>query len=639
MKIQIETLKVKNFKGLEDLEIRFAQQTNIFGRNRSGKTTIMDAFLWLLFGKNAEDKKDFPIKNTVKTELNKLDHLVEASFYVDNNILTLSRVYREKWEKKHGNAEESFTGHETVYHINGIPVSMKDYQERVDSLIREDLFKMLTSPTYFNAMKWQDRRAILVNMAGAISREEILKGADFDKFRDLLLTSDIEALKKETAVKIKKLKDELTDLPSRIDEQKRSMPEAMDWKVLKEKKSQYENTIATIEASMLDISKANQAKQQVIKEQIAKQSKLKSRLSEIEFETSRKNEDEVRKHKASINTLKNELHDLRSNIASLRQNITFEQSQTATLNQEVDKLRGEYATEQARQFFFDESACVCPTCKRLLEQGDIDEQRESMLANFNTEKATQLQTIIQKANNRKDRIAEINTTIKKNEETISILQSSLDEKTAQLEALEATTQTIHAIPDEYNKVLAELKAMPELTHEPDGSEKLIADKNLLMQSIDDVNRLLYTEQVIKNTITRIQELDGMKKTINASLAELENIMFSIELYENTYMGIVEKSVNGAFKEVEFRLFNKLINGGIEPACECLVRGVPYSGANTEGKIVGGLDIIQTLNRYYDVYAPVFIDNRESVTYIPTIETQVVSLFVSEADKTLRVVAA
>ena len=60
--IKLKKLILENFKGIKELKIDFSNVTNIFGDNGVGKTTIFDAFTWLMFGKDSTDKKDFSIQ-------------------------------------------------------------------------------------------------------------------------------------------------------------------------------------------------------------------------------------------------------------------------------------------------------------------------------------------------------------------------------------------------------------------------------------------------------------------------------------------------------------------------------------------------------------------------------------------------
>lgn len=102
MEIKLKSLKLKNFKGIKDLHINFGQVTNISGENASGKTTIFDAFTWLLFDKDCTDRKDFAIKTHDKNgnTIHGLSHEVEGIIEFDGTETILKKVYTEKWTKK-----------------------------------------------------------------------------------------------------------------------------------------------------------------------------------------------------------------------------------------------------------------------------------------------------------------------------------------------------------------------------------------------------------------------------------------------------------------------------------------------------------------------------------------------------------
>ncbi|URM37190.1 AAA family ATPase [Flavobacterium anhuiense] len=124
-KIEIKGINLTNFKGILKLSLNFSHNTDIFGANGTGKSTVYDAFLWLLFNKNAEEKKDFSIKNTVDTSLNRQDHEVEGLFEINGDPITLRKVYKEKWQKKKGSEVAEYTGNETVYFWNEVPMQAK----------------------------------------------------------------------------------------------------------------------------------------------------------------------------------------------------------------------------------------------------------------------------------------------------------------------------------------------------------------------------------------------------------------------------------------------------------------------------------------------------------------------------------
>ena len=113
MNIKIERLTLQNFKGIRSLEINAeGKNLNIYGDNATGKTTVFDAFMWLLFNKDSLGRSDFGIKtqDSEGNTIHNLEHSVECELTVDDAILTLKKVYAEKWTKKRGSAEAEFTG-------------------------------------------------------------------------------------------------------------------------------------------------------------------------------------------------------------------------------------------------------------------------------------------------------------------------------------------------------------------------------------------------------------------------------------------------------------------------------------------------------------------------------------------------
>lgn len=143
------------------------------------------------------------------------------------------------------------------------------------------------------------------------------------------------------------------------------------------------------------------------------------------------------------------------------------------------------------------------------------------------------------------------------------------------------------------------------------------------------------KDTIASTNARIEKLQEEEKNYSQQLADAELEENRLLRYEKARMSLITDRVNGLFKYVRFKMFETNINGGEEPCCETMLNGVPYSDLNTAGRIKAGIDIINALSNHYNVYAPIFLDNRESVTEIPETESQVINLVVSPKDKKLR----
>ena len=171
MQIKLKTLHLENFKGVKLLDVEFSNKTKIKGQNASGKTTVFDAFTWLLFNKNSAGEEKFNVR-PLDANGNRVDNVeikVVAVLEVDGKEVEFSKVQKQKWVKKRGTNVTELQGNENLYEIDGYPKSEADYKSYISGMVNEDLFKMLTNPQYFSGMKWKDQRDILMKFVSDIS--------------------------------------------------------------------------------------------------------------------------------------------------------------------------------------------------------------------------------------------------------------------------------------------------------------------------------------------------------------------------------------------------------------------------------------------------------------------------------------
>jgi len=176
--ITLNQLSLLNFKGIQSLTIDFSNETFISGDNGTGKTTIHDAFLWLLFGKDSEGRADFPIKtlDSDNNPIHRLSHEVEGKLIVGEQPITLKKSYSEKWTRRRGSGEEEFSEHKTICFINDVAVSLSEYNQKINTICPEADFKLLTNLFAFPSLSWQDQRKVLIAMAGEIDPQVICVG-------------------------------------------------------------------------------------------------------------------------------------------------------------------------------------------------------------------------------------------------------------------------------------------------------------------------------------------------------------------------------------------------------------------------------------------------------------------------------
>ncbi|TEB40745.1 recombinase RecF, partial [Flavobacterium circumlabens] len=108
---------------------------------------------------------------------------------------------------------------ETIYYWNDVPMQQKEFQQKVYGILDETVFKLITNPYALNSLKWQDRRGILTQMSGELSNEEIASGnPEYEALvANLTQGKTMEDYSKQIKASVKKSKDDLKQIPTRID--------------------------------------------------------------------------------------------------------------------------------------------------------------------------------------------------------------------------------------------------------------------------------------------------------------------------------------------------------------------------------------------------------------------------------------
>jgi exonuclease SbcC len=659
MKIVLNRLTLTNFKGIRSFSLEFGHTTNIYGQNATGKTSLMDAFLWLLFGKDSTDRKDFEIKTLdEKNEpYHRLDHEVSAILVVDGDEIVIRRVFKEKWTTKRGSATPEFTGHQTDFYWNDVPLKQEEYQAKVAGILNENLFKLITNVSYFNSLKWQERRNILLDIGGKIENSDVLSkiaahasSSHILELTNALTKKSLEEYKREVTSKRLKIKNDLQQFPSRIDEANRSLPEEKDYAALEKEVTVAIRSRNDIDNLILDNSKAKKLIVDGKTEKIQEAYGYRKRCDEIEFNEKNKALDKKRSREQVILTKKRELQNLQDDLSRSLLDYNNEAKRKEGQKLIDQDLRKRYAEINAEEIKFNDSEFCCPTCKRPYEADNIDAKKKELTENFNKNKSDRLTNLTLQGKNVSEQIKLIDAKLLNLKKDQEVMQAKVDVVRQEIATLEQEHINLTASEEQdVKQAISEntewqgLQEMVRLrneeinTPEPnDNNSALLQQKNDINIKIDELNKQLAGKQQREKTLARIKELEDQERKMAQELADLEGIEFTILQFEKTKMDELENRINNRFKIARFKMFELQINGGEEPTCVTLVKGVPYEDANTAAQIQVGLDIINTLSDHYGVQAPVWIDNRESVINLPETKAQVISLIVSKSHPELKV---
>lgn len=642
--IILSELHLSNFKGVKSFTLETCgASAKVYGDNATGKTTLFDAFIWLLFDKDSQNKKDFEIKTLSKDNkaVSGVDHEVSAVLLIDGKSVELKKVYSEKWTKKRGSAKQVFSGHTTDYYVNDVPVKKKEFTEKVNEIISENIFKLITSPSYFNEqMKWQDRLNVLMEIGGAVTDEDVIsENNSLSKLQSILDGKSLDEQKRILTEKRKKITKNLEQYPVRIDEINRSIDDVsdLDHEQLKEELKALESSLMALEEKVRSIKADEGADRK------KRMLQLEGELQQIKNEHDSQRFEVINKKKEAYYLEKNSLTQTQNDLINL---ITKKKHLTSFLSQ-IDKERLELREEWSKKYeeSFEDHQTDCPTCGQALPEEKI----QAAIEKFNLQKSEALERIVDKGKklgieyeNKANELYEVDEQIQKLNLEEKFKASAVEKLKEDMEQAEASIAPLSENP----LYLAKIEELEKINNEIQSDEQetsgavqtineQIKEKKQEMKLV--LNDLLCIDKA-KQALKRIEELKDEERKMADDYNEVEQESFLIEEFIRTKMNLMEERINSKFKYARFKLFEEQVNGGLTETCETLYEGVPYSkGLNNAARINVGLDIINTLNEHYGISAPIFVDNSEAVTNLIDVNAQVISLIVSRQDKELRVI--
>lgn len=658
MVIKIKKLITLNFKGiLGERVIEFSPTiTQILGANKTGKTTVADAFRWCLFGENSEGRSVFGVrtKDADGNVIPDLPHEVTVVLDVDGREVELKRCLLEKWTKKR-NSEERELSLPSAYYINGQKYTETDYKEYIKSLCKPSLFMLLSIPSYFPSQPADVQRTQLSKMVEVPTMEEIAQGNDgFVALLEELADTKLEEYLKHVGYQISQIKEELKNFPVRIEEQENNLTayaEAdTDWKRIEGDIAAVDSAIERIDEEIADQSKVVDGEEAVKRTMRTNINKLKAKIQELANAHNTAYQQESYNKNAACSTTKN-------NVAKIQRAITAEQERKSFAEAELEKIatltedfRTRWEATDSEEFAIDESRLVCLTCHRELEAEDKAQRIASMEADFNRHHSQAMASLEEEAKRIKERKAKYEGEIKAAEKKIAELNAKLTEAQQAYEeamAVEVVSAEERIGADtEIAKLKEEVKQRTaELEQPSENSEaaaKAVAIANLkkdkaeLQAKRDGLRDSLNVREIIARTKKRIEHLQEQQKTLNAQLSELEGKEDTAKAFQLANIDALEQRVNQLFSVVTFTMFDRKLNGNITPKCECCIGGVPYNDLNAADRVNAGIDIINAICRHTDTYVPCFIDNVESINDPLPMLSQCIQLIVSR-DKSLQII--
>lgn len=647
-KIILKSLALVNFKGVRDFSIAFNDGiTTVCGDNGTGKTTLYDAYLWLLFGKDSTGRSDgangFNVKTTGEDgkPIYRLEHSVTAVLEVDGKEIKLQRSLVEKWQKVNGTTDEVMKD-ETQYFINDVRTgTKKEYQAEISEIIPEDVFRMITNPYYFTSLSAETQKDMLLEMVGNIDDEEVAAtDPDFLALLDQINGTSLAKWAREIAAKKKACNDALATIPASIETAQKLMPESENWAVLEKQLKEVQDRVKEIDAQIADKSALNdeayKRKMALMKQQADKRIKLQDRENTIRMEANAAHN----KALSDIQQMENELSIYQKNLDNYRNDKMNVDGKIDELNGKLVEMREQFKAVAKEQFPEPSGdVLVCPTCGEPYKGENLENAIAKLRGNFEQSKSKRQKDIQTKGKQYKaeyDRAVEQQTKltgliakleIKGN---IEIKKNNIPVAGNADEAIANDKECI-ALRNDIAEIANQLQVeVPQADVSELQNEK--ADSNA---AIADINKRLGKRAMIERVYKEIADLEEKRIANNQAKADLEKWEDVYLRFQKAKDEVLMQRINGLFNVVSFSFVKEQKNGGEKVTCYCMVNGVPYADVNACGKVNAGLDIINAICATKGISAPIFIDNRESFNQIiPTI-SQIVNLKVSN-DKSLTI---
>lgn len=628
--IKIKRLYLSYFKGIRQASFDFGENiTTVKGCNGSGKSTIVDAISWVLFGVDKDGNTKFGIKtrNDNGAIVQNVTNSVTLTISVDKEEISLERSLRGS-SKGNGSVKNEYT-----YKINGEVQTAGDFSKFVDNICSMSIWKMCSTPLSFTAQDWTDQRRMLTSMFGEPDADLISKGDKrFDFIVEELKKNSIEKIIKHLNYKRKEVQSQLNEIPTRLEELNKVLPQQDDWcsieKSLNDKQSERDELVKDLHFIEAGHGATVEATQRRKKLDFAYK-----RKTEMETGAIIKNNQLSVEHDRKLQSLMRDLNRTEEHLIGLVNNgyscdDIIKRYEQRKQELEAEKLDGaaQWSNISQRKWEWNEQSSYCPTCKQLLPVDQIEELKKSLQEAFLAQLAEDKKKLIGKASQIKEDLAlceaEYAEAIKEKEninEQIKNAKNNRETLTKQVKELKKeklpAVDDILASNQSYKMVVEQIASLEQ---EADNKEDnpLIGKKKSqiasLEQEIAELSERLNVKMQYDNVSKQIENIETQRKSLQEQLDEIDANIANTTAYQRRAYEVLEETMNEKFALVKWSMFKRQVDGTDKPWCECSVNGVPFSDLNSAMRINAGIDITNTLKRYYDVDVPCIIDNAESI---------------------------
>jgi len=610
MKIELLYEKFQNFMSFSEYLAEFnGENALVEGRNGAGKSSLMNGYLWCLFDCDADLHFNPSVRRMVNGQVvNDMDVLVELGLLIDGIETIVRKVQHRKFSK-----DGTSYADENMYYWNEVPITQKEFNRRLGLDMKT--FLLCTNPNSFLLKREKEMREYLFQKMESISDLDIARGneglCELIPLLEKYHAEEIAALQKSVIAKAKK---EIPILEGQIKEKERDVlaADAVDLAEMELYRNALQEQITETEERLEDTEKAYA----VYRELSDGALELKFKLSDMQRTANESLEEQRRQLRSQINEIVGRICELDNGIKKDEMDISsYEMLVKALEGSRIDCLQ---RWESIMEEKLDESSVICPTCHRDLPEEEI----EAIAYQFEMSKKERLEAVKKEGLHIKKNLQDAKKKVK---DLISSIKQRKTEQRKLQKELKKLQEQFKALPDfidisdteEYQAIQRQIEEKESAMKQDNNfSEKRIILKEQLLHLREEKDKV--SQQIAKADTAkdeeRLKELREQRLDLEQAVADSEKILDLLVELDRSKNEAMTDSINNMFSLVRWKLFDFNKNGGYKSVCVPMVDGksILDIASNKGNRILGRLDIINSIQKMEGINCPVFLDDAESL---------------------------
>ena len=616
-RIKLKNLSYKGFRGQTQDLIFESDNTVISGMNGSGKSTVHNAFLWLLTGYDNANRANYNLFD----ESGKCE--VTALFDIDGKELKLMRKGSQTWSKKRDTGEIYRNGDDYEFYIDDLKVSSTKYGAMIrETFGRIEDIKLMLLPDMYRLLDTKTLRKYFADMAGEITQSDF-KG-DYSSVIGLINKSGIDSAKKVFTNRLAELDKTSKNLKLKIEVSKDLLPNVNSIKDIESKISILEDERKEIEAKRKEISCTNQEVVLKRKEQEDAIFAKKQEMADASYRHDSENKKHLSELESAIIEAKQSNKTYLQRKKDIEELISYYESDIKSCEYNREKLLKEYKELQGKIF-----DGICPECGSEYKKGSV--RYDNALSQFTKKKNEDIERVVKEGK-------KLGVQLEANKEKIAQLKSELGSiKKIDIKPLEDALydfkKTMRPFdPTPFEKEISEMQANLVVIPENEELNALQIKLGDINTEISSLNRELGVRDTYERGIKNIEQMQCELKTIEADIETNTRMKTLIESYQREYADIVRERVNVKFDKVVVEMTRPNKSGGLDDVCNLSLDGVANTN-NSASEIIIGCEVCEAFQQHYELSMPLFIDKAESINEwnMPKHNGQTIILSVSDKE--------